>query len=274
MKTLLLTIICIQLSCFSYSQKLEKLWSSPAEFKTPESVLYNHDQEMIFVSNIGTTKNGKNGDGFISLLSVEGEIENLYWIKGLNDPKGLAIIGKNLYVADIDELVVIEYESARIVKRYLFPTAKFLNDVTAYSKNMIFISDMLDQRIYLFNEGVISSWKFDPKLKDVNGLWAEKGKLYAGNDTIWEIDIETMEMKELFGNTGGVDGLEKIGDNKFIFSNWAGKIFLFQNGEIIKLLDTSELKINSADIDFAPELETLFVPTFFGNTVDAYKLVW
>jgi DNA-binding beta-propeller fold protein YncE len=258
----------------TFSQKLEKLWSSPAEFKTPESVLYNADQEMIFVSNIGPTKDVKNGDGFISLLSTDGEIENLHWVKGLNDPKGIAVWGKNLYVADMNELVVIEYESAKIVKKYPIPKAKFLNDVTALSKNMIFISDMLDQRIYLFNEGNITSWKYDPKLENVNGLWAEKGKIYAGNNSVWEIDIETQEMKELFGNTGGIDGLQKLGENDFIFSNWIGKIFISKNGEIIKLLDTSDEKINSADIYFAPESGILYVPTFNGNTIDAYKLVW
>jgi hypothetical protein len=274
MKTLSLSFIFVLFSCMAFSQKLVKLWSSPAEFKTPESVIYNADQGMIFVSNIGPTRDVKNGDGFISLLSTDGEIENLQWVKGLNDPKGLALWGKNLYVADIDELVVIEYESAKIVKKYHLPIAKFLNDVTALSKNMIFISDMLDKRIYLFNDGIITSWKYDPKLENVNGLWAEKGKLYAGNDTIWEIDVETQEMKSLFGNTGGVDGLQKLGDNDFIFSNWIGKIFFSKNGEISQLLDTSEAKINTADIYFAPELEILFVPTFNGNTIDAYKLIW
>jgi hypothetical protein len=148
-----------------------------------------------------------------------------------------------------------------------------LNDVTALSNKMIFISDMLDQRIYLFNDGVITSWKYDPKLENVNGLWAENGKIYAGNKSLWEIDIETQEMKELLQNTGAIDGLQKIGENEFLFSNWEGKIFLLKNGEVTKLVDTSESKINSADIYYVPELETLFVPTFFGNTVDAYKLV-
>jgi hypothetical protein len=269
----MLTFIFILFSCMTFSQKLEKLWSSPAEFKTPESVIYNHDQEMIFVSNIGPTKDIKNGDGFISLLSTGGEIENLYWVKGLNDPKGIGVWGKNLYVADMDELIVIEYESAKIVKKYHIPNAKFLNDVTALSKNIIFISDMLDQRIYLFNDGIITSWKYDPKLENVNGLWAEKRKLYAGNNSLWEIDIDTQEMKELLQNTGGIDGLQKIGEDEFIFSNWNGKIFLFKNGNLTVLLDTSELKINTADIYYAAEIETLFVPTFFGNTIDAYKLI-
>jgi hypothetical protein len=273
MKTFMLTFSFILISCMTFSQKLEKLWSSPAEFKTPESVIYNHDQEMIFVSNIGPTKDVKNGDGFISLLSTDGVIENLYWVKGLNDPKGIGSWGKNLYVADMDELVVIEYESARIVRRYHFPVAKFLNDVTALSKSMIFVSDMLDHRIYQFNDGVITSWKNDPKLENVNGLWAENGKVYAGTDTIWEIDIETLEMKEVLCNTGYIDGLQKIGENDFIFSNWEGKIFISRNDEIVKILDTSESKINTADIFYSTELGMLLVPTFNGNTVDAYKLV-
>jgi hypothetical protein len=274
MKTLTLTITLFLLSIITYSQKLEKLWSSPAEFQTPESVLYLHDQEMLFVSNMGPTKDIKNYDGFISLLSPNGEIENLQWVRGLNDPKGIAVSGKNLYIADMNELIVIDYESAKIERRYPLPKAKFMYDVTSTENKMIFVSDMLDQRIYLVNNGNITSWKYDSRLKNVNGLWADKGKLYAANDTIWEIDIETQEMKELVCNTGGIDGLQKLGENEFVFSNWGGRIFFSKNDEIIKLLDTSESKINAADIYYASELGILFVPTFNGNTVDAYKLVW
>lgn len=274
MKTLTLTIILISLSYLTFSQKLEKLWSSSAELKTPESVVYIHDQEMLYVSNIGPTENLKNGDGFISLLSTEGEIENLYWVKGLNDPKGIAVSGKDIYVADLNELVVINYESAKIEKKYPFPKSKSLNDVTAGKNKTVFLSDILDQRIYQFFKGTISTLKNDTLLKFVNGIWFEDGKIYAGNNSVWEIENDTLEMKELFCNTGGIDGLQKIGPNEFIFSNWDGRIFLFKNGEIIKLLDTSESKINTADIYYASELGILFVPTFNGNTIDAYKLVW
>jgi hypothetical protein len=41
---------------------------------------------------------------------------------------------------------------------------------------------------------------------------------------------------------------------------------------VIKLLDTSEVEINTADIDYVPGKNMVLVPTFFTNRVDAYKL--
>jgi hypothetical protein len=39
-----------------------------------------------------------------------------------------------------------------------------------------------------------------------------------------------------------------------------------------KLLDTTEQKISSADIDYDSKTKTLYVPTFFTNRVMAYSL--
>jgi hypothetical protein len=274
MRTLLLTSVFILISFVSNSQKLEKLWSSITEFQTPESAIYNPEHEIIYVSNIGPKRDLKNGDGFISLLNTDGKIENLFWVKGLNDPKGIAISGNNLYVADIDEVLLISFESGKIEKRYTFPNAKFLNDITASRNGKIFISDMNDHRIYMIEQANIISWKNESALVNVNGLFASNGMLYAGNNSIWEIDINSGEMKEIVTNTGGIDGLIKIDDSTFIYSNWIGKIFISKNGETVQLLDTSKSNINTADISYSKELNILFVPTFSGNTVDAYKIIW
>jgi hypothetical protein len=262
--------------CFfsAYAQRIEKIWSTKAGLQTPESALYNDDHEIVYVSNMGPTRDVKNGDGFISLLTADGEIENLQWVKGLNDPKGIALWGKNIYVADINELVVINIESGKIEKKYPVPKAKFLNDVTASRNGSIFISDMNDQQIYMFENENINSWKTDSLLENVNGLFASNDFLYAGNASIWELDINTGLMNEIVTNTGAVDGLVKIDNNTYLFSNWIGKIFISKNGEVIQLLDTSESKINTADISYSPELNMLFVPTFSGNSVDAYKIIW
>jgi hypothetical protein len=273
---LALIFITLLLFCFhlsALSQSLVKKWSSPVEFKTPESVLYHAEQEVIFVSNIGELRDAKTPDGFISLLTPEGEIENLHWFKGLYDPKGMAIFESILYVADINEVIAININNARIEKKYSVPKAKFLNDVAVGNNGSVFISDMHDQSIYQIDKEEISLWLKDPRLEQVNGLWVENGKLYAGNRSVWEIDIKTKEMKELFGGTGGVDGLEKIGENAFIFSNWSGRIFYYLDDEMAKMLDTSEINLNTADIDYVPELKMVLVPTFFGNSVEAYIFI-
>lgn len=274
MKTTLFLALTFLILTSVSAQSLEKLWSSSVDFKTPESVLYNSDLNIIFVANMGLSRDVKDGDGFIAQMNLNGEITNLNWVNDLNDPKGMALSEGKLYVSDMNELMVIDIELAKIEKKYLISDAKFLNDVTVSENGMVFVSDSHDQHIYALKNNKFELWLNDEKLSGVNGLWAEAGKLYAGNNSVWEIEIETKTIKELFDGTGGIDGLETIGNGNFIFSNWGGKIYVSNNGKVVKLLDTSEEKGNTADLDFIPETNTVLVPTFFKNNVNAYKLVW
>src|SRR5258707_2917915 len=78
-----------------------------AGFSTPESVLHDSTQDIYFVSNINGSPTAKDNNGFISRVRPDGAIENLKFIEGghgatLNAPKGLALAGDTLWVADID----------------------------------------------------------------------------------------------------------------------------------------------------------------------------
>lgn len=273
MKTTIILILALFTTLLN-AQKLEKIWSSEKDLNTPESALFNAEYNTIFIANIGKKTETKDKDGYIAQMNLKGEITKLKWVKGLNDPKGMAIWDGKLYVSDINELVVIDISEAKIVKKYQAPRSKFLNDVTVNKNGVIYVSDMLDKRIYKLENDKFESWIFDNKLENVNGLWAENDKLYAGNNYVWEINFDNKEMKQLFGNTGGIDGLETIGNDNFVFSNWEGKIYISDKGKVVKLLDTSSQKMNTADIDYIPEQKIVLVPTFFGNNIEAYKLNW
>ena len=255
----------------SISQTMTKVWSTSDGLKTPESTLFDPATNSIYVSNIDGQAAEKDGKGFISMLSADGKIKKLDWITGLNAPKGQAIYNGNLYVSDIDELVVINIKDSKIVKRYKVENAKFLNDVTVSEDGIVFVSDNRDNKIYMLRNDLVSLWMDDKLVTNPNGLWAEKGKLYIGTGQILQADIKTKEIKVLADNCGGIDGIEKLKDGNFVYSNWKGLIFVTKGSESIKLLDTVDKK-NTADIDFIPEKNLVLVPTFSGNSVDAYTL--
>ena len=77
-------------------------------FLAPESVLHDSTQDIYFVSNINGSPMAKDNNGFISRVRPDGAVENLKFIEGgrsgvtLNAPKGLALEGDTLWVADID----------------------------------------------------------------------------------------------------------------------------------------------------------------------------
>ena len=255
------------------AQKLEKIWETTG-LKTPESVIYYPEKDIIFVANINGDSSAKDGNGFISVLNTDGKIKTLEWVKDLNAPKGMAIFKGKLYVADVNQLVEIDIEKGTITARYEAPGAVFLNDVTACMNGMIFVSDTRTAKIHVLNDGKFTVWMEGKPLETPNGLMAEKGKLLVGDKNIYEVDIQTKKVTQLIEDAGGVDGLEKNNAGDFVFSNWPGRIFIHKNGKTIKLLDTTENKLNTADIDYALKLDLVLVPTFFDNRILAYKIIF
>ena len=266
-----ITGILLFLNSTLFSQNLTKVWSTGDGLKTPESAFFDQSTNCIYVSNIDGNPTEKDGNGFISILNADGKMQTLKWITGLNAPKGQAIHKDNYYVADIDELIVVSIKESKITQRYQIENSKFLNDVTVAEDGTVFVSDMQDHKIYALSEGKIELWLEDAQLANVNGLWAEKGQLFAGTGQLLQIDLKTKAIKVLNENTGGIDGLEKMSDGNFIYSNWQGRVFITKGTESIKLLDTAG-KLNTADIDWIPWQKLVLVPTFSGNSIDAYKL--
>src|ERR671923_3095914 len=90
--------------------KIEKVWETPAELKTPESVIYEPNENVLFVSNVDGAPDRKDKQGFISKVSpLNGSVIELNWVIGLDAPKGMAITNNTdntlLYVSDITDLV-------------------------------------------------------------------------------------------------------------------------------------------------------------------------
>jgi len=269
--TVLFAILIFGVNILS-AQRLEKVWETTTELKTPESVIYYPEKDVIYVANINGDPVAKDGNGFISVLSPDGKIKNLEWIKNLNAPKGMAIYKGKLYVSDITQLVEIDIEKGTITAKYDAPDAVFLNDVTACMNGMIFVSDNRTAKIHVLNEGKFTVWMEGKPFETPNGLMAEKGKLLVGDKNIYEVDIQTKKTTLLIEDAGGVDGLEKNNAGDFVFSNWPGRIFIHKNGKTTKLLDTTEKELKTADIDYDLKHDLVLVPTFFDNKIVAYKI--
>jgi sugar lactone lactonase YvrE len=79
-------------------------------FEGPESVRYDPDQDVYFVSNMAGAGSAKDGVGYVSRIDAETLDGARHFIVGgvnavtLNAPKGMAIRGDTLWVADIDVL--------------------------------------------------------------------------------------------------------------------------------------------------------------------------
>jgi hypothetical protein len=256
------------------SGRLTKLWETKEGLKTPESVLLDPKDDVLYVSNVNEHPWEKDGNGYISKLSRKGEFLAVKWVEGLNGPKGLGIANRKLYVTDIDELVEIDIASGKIVGRYGAAGAKNLNDVATGPDGTVYVSDSAGPTAYMLKAGRLIPLSDKGDLAKINGLLVTKDGLMLGfPDRLGLLDLKTKVVKTVVPDTGGIDGIAAVGDGSFIISDWAGKIQLVQAGKpSVVLLDTTAKKVNAADLSFIAADRTLLVPTFFDDKVVAYRL--
>ena len=234
---------------------LTKVAETDTLLATPESVLYEATRDVIYVSNVNGDPIAKDGNGFISIINLKGEIIKREWIKGLDAPKGMGIYNNHLFVTDINQVIEIDVEKGEIVNRYVANDAKFLNDIAIDATGRVFISDMTTSDIYLLSNSKLEKWFYSDKFNYLNGLFILDNSLLAGNsNTIYAINLDSKEMTEFIKESGGIDGLEAIGNGAFIVSDWTGNISkVSPNTPKELLLSTVDKKINAADLDFIIE---------------------
>lgn len=269
-------ILCLAICFASAAQKHElvKKWETDSVFKVPESVLYDPDHQVLYVTNIeGTDPWGKDGLGSIGKMGADGKVINAEWITGFNAPKGMGLYHHTLFVADMDKVVVVDLHQGKIISAIEVPGAVGLNDISIDGSGVIYVSDSKAKKLYRIQNGIAAVHL--ENLKGPNGVLFHKDVLYvldAGG--LYKVNVDKSLTIIVDGMEGGTDGIENIGGNDFIVSAWGGVVYHVNAAEGSKhiLLDGRAAKINSADIGYNPATKILYVPTFWKNTVVAYEV--
>ena len=85
-------------------------WESDSSLKVPESVLFDKAAQVLYVSNIdGTNPWEADGKGSIGKVGLDGKVIAAEWVSGLHGPKGMGMFNGKLYVADLGNIVVIDW---------------------------------------------------------------------------------------------------------------------------------------------------------------------
>ncbi len=253
--------------------KLVKKWETEAVFKVPESVLFDKANNILYVSNIdGKDTWAADGKGSISKMGADGKNIVVDWVAGLNAPKGMGLYNGKLYVADPTEIVVINIDSAKIEKRIPVAGAVGLNDITVDKDGVVFVSDSEGKKIYKM-KGDTAELYYDG-LKQPNGVLMYANNFYLlDSGSMYKMNMDKSLNKIAEGLEGGTDGVEPFTENDFIVSAWDGVIYyVYQDGKKEKLLDRRSKDIKSADIAVDTATRTVFIPTFWKNTIEAYEV--
>lgn len=250
-------------------------WETDSVLKVPESVLFDKDNQVLYFSNIdGTEPWGADGKGSIGKLGLDGQVIAVDWVSGLQAPKGLGMYNGKLYAADLTNLVIIDIASGTIESNAAIEGAVGLNDITIDGNGVVYISDSPGKQVFKYENGNSERILDSLSLKGPNGLLIHNNELYVlDNKALHKMNEDRTLTQLAEGFDGNADGIENVSGNEFIVSCWQGIIYYVnEDGSIEVLLDTRDENKNTADIGFDRETKTVYVPTFFKNTIAAYEL--
>jgi len=266
-----------------------------AGFSTPESVLHDSTQDIYFVSNINGSPTAKDNNGFISRLRPDGAIENLKFIEGgragvtLNAPKGLAVLGDTLWVADIDMVRAFNARTGALVDSVKLDSAVFLNDVAIAPTGAIYITDTgirFDDVGNVLHPGPDRVFRIGPDRKVTvaargdslgwpNGITVDPlGKRFiivsfgaAKSVLAWKPGDKTAHA--IAKGPGGFDGVEVAG-SRILVSSWADStVSAYETGQEVKVITGVP---SPADIGYDAKRNRVLIPIFSGNRVEVWQL--
>lgn len=262
------------LSSANAQVKLEFMWKLDG-FDRPESLFPSADHSEIYVSNINGASNEEDGNGYISRVSLDGEVIEKKWITGLDGPKGFVVDQGKIYITDVKDVVIIDLASGNIEKRIAVPDVGFLNDL-AVVNGQVFFSDTGADKLYRYTEeDGLSTIASGEKVDGINGLLANGEDLLitvtrAGK--LLSVDLDDYSMTEVGAGIINGDGIGILESGGYTITSFTGEIYYIKNEtETELLLDSKPDEISQNDSYLIGD--TLFVANINPGSVTAWKVV-
>lgn len=264
-------------------------------FATPESVEHYKEADIYLVSNINGHPLDMDGNGFISKLSPSGEVLELEWLKSdperytFHAPKGLAISGEYLYVADLEQIHVFklpgrEYlQSVRIEGTYVLngtspaPGDSVIVADTGYEKNGDDIAPTGTDALYrVWPDGRHEAIIRDDEMGNPNGVYYVDDQeilvVTFGSGELFQTNLEGKRTNLSKPPGGQLDGVEKLPNGRIFVTGWEDKAVyeLGDDGEAYSTL-ISPVE-GAADLGFDSKRNRLLVPASHSDKVIIHDL--
>lgn len=262
----------------------------------PESVKYDAEQDVFFISNMVGFGSVKDANGYIVEVKA-GDLSNskVFAENGkagvvLDAPKGMAIHGDTLWICDIDVMRAINRKTGVSLGNLdLKPLgALLLNDVTIGGDGAIYITDT---GILMTEKGVIYRGA-DKIFRVANGkaeVISQGAGLMRPNGITWDKESKSLivvtfdpfhsqmyslsptgERRLLAKGNGKFDGIEPLGGGKYMVASW--------NDSSVRLLGKGENRriannvLSPADIGFDTRRNRLAIPLGPLNQMQLWQL--
>jgi hypothetical protein len=267
-------------------------------FRGPESVRYDPDQDVFFISNVNGGMSSRDSNGFIMRVSAARPDTGVVFVRSgqggvtLDAPKGLAITGDTLWVTDIDVVWGFDrHTGARAAMVDLRPLgARFLNDIAAAPDGSLWLTDTgieVDPRGRI-PVGGDRNFRIGPghtvtvvaagdSLHEPNGItWdaARRGWVVLPFQDLQSyvllLDSSGMRRLPVVPSRGQFDGVEALTGGKLLVSSWGDSaVYLVTDSSSRRILTGL---VQPADMGVDTKRGVLAVPLPNRDEVQYWKL--
>lgn len=263
--------------------------------KTPESARYDPELDVFYVSNINGNPSQHDGNGSILVVRADSTGVSKVLVESgkngatLDAPKGIALIGDTLWVADINHLRAFNRRTGAPVADINLASmkAQFLNDVVIGGDGAVYTTDTglaFDAKGAVTHPGVDQIFKIVGR----KATSIKADSLNAPNGIAWDAANSRFVLAPFSGNAvqtwmpgdkqpttlatgpGQYDGVEVLADGRILVTSWADSaVHLVQHGAMTKLVSNVS---GPADIGVDTKRGVVAIPRFSDGKVEYFKI--
>ncbi len=265
-------------------------------FDVPESVRYDEELDVYYVSNINGNPSQKDNNGYIARVRADSTSVVTRLVEGgrggitLHAPKGMALRGDTIFVADIDALRMFNRRTGASLGSVDLraQNATFLNDVAA-GPDGIYVTDTgiaFDEQGAMSHPGVNRIFRVVGRRVTV---MAQGDSLLNPNGIAWDAATSRFVLAPFAGQSlqtwvagqahptalvsgpGGYDGVEVLANGNLLVSSWADSTVHIVHGGTHMMPMVRGLEA-PADIGVDTKRNLVAVPLFNSGKVEYYRI--
>lgn len=244
----------------------EIAWVAEGEFCEPETVLPLPD-ETLLISNVCDFR--ASGNGFLTLLSADGDVIDWRVVDSLDAPLGMALVDDLLYVIDNNQVKIFAWPGFDLRSTVALETT-VANDIAVSRDHTMYVTDTARHQVVVVGDGARRSvLTGKAQFRGANGIEIRGDDLYVGGENLWHVDLDNGVVTRIGPDwLSDIDGIELEPDGTLQVTPVGGP--LVRLGDPVEVLGGDG--VSSANHGYAANLGLALVPTGFDNTVIAIRV--